>query len=65
MSFWPGTNIVKSENNDFNWEGKTAALCKSFGRVDQGKTTQSKPNHSGVGMKKNLKKVAAIEKAAV
>lgn len=27
--YWPGTNIVKSKNNAFNWKAKTDVLTNS------------------------------------
>ena len=61
--YWPGTGFVKSQKNDFNWR-KTPALC-SFGRVDQNKTTESTQSNGGVAVKKNMKKIAVLEKAGV
>ena len=63
MSFWPGSGIIKSENNDFSWR-KTPALT-SHGRVDQNKTTESVPNKTNHAKKKNPKKIAALEKATL
>jgi hypothetical protein len=50
MKYWPGTNIMKSQHNDFNWQKKTdfmdtfrkeihysvAGKLGSIGRTKQG-----------------------------
>ncbi len=53
--FWPGSNIVKSENNDFSWRQKPAI---EMGRQDQNRTVASVPNTRG-GI---AKKIALMEK---
>tara|TARA_R110000868_G_scaffold18370_1_gene80956 strand:+ start:322 stop:531 length:210 start_codon:yes stop_codon:yes gene_type:complete len=61
--YWSGGGVVKSQKNDFNWR-KSPSLC-SFGRIDQNQTTESEKSNTGRAVKKNVKKIAAIEKAKV
>lgn len=56
--FWPGTNIVKSKNNDFTWRHKPAI---ELGRKDQNNTVQSVHNSRDGA----AKKIAALEKKRV
>lgn len=28
--YWPGTKILKSTNNDFNWKGASSAVSQQF-----------------------------------
>lgn len=39
MSFWPDTNIPKSQNNAFNWRGAkpSAAVLNKFDRANNTK----------------------------
>ena len=61
--YWAGSGIVKSQKNDFNW--RKSLPLSSFGRIDQNQTTESTQGKTGSAVKKNVKKIAMLEKAAV
>lgn len=30
MNFWPGTNIIKTQHNDFNWRGQPSIFTRGY-----------------------------------
>lgn len=76
MTYWPGTNIIKSQNNDFDWRIKTDFLDKfkkdmhysvagrqgGIGRVKSG-AAKGEPMYMGLEEKEYQKGFTTFSKA--